>query len=427
MSILIKNANLISMADNRPKIEEDVDVLIENNYIKKIEKNIFVNEEVKIINAKNKVVMPGFINTHSHIPMSIFRETLDGLNLQEWLKDKIWPMEDKLTKEDIYFGSMLSFIEMIKSGCTLINDMYFLTEQIIKAAIEIGIRLNTTRTLLSIDSNKRLKDFDELSNKYKNIDSRIIINMGIHGLYTTNKQDLEMFSKYARDNKLMVHMHFCENKQEVADIKNMYNVESPIDVIEEYFRDIPTILAHCVQLTDNEINRLKDYTNISVSHCPVSNLKLGCGIAKIQKMLDNNILVSIGTDGQGSGSNLDMLEATKYATLLQKGINENPKNLPAYEALKLATINGAKALKIEDKVGSIEEGKNADLIIINTNTETMTPPNNIFANIIYNAKGHNVETTIVNGEILMENRQLKNVNEKEIINQCNRIIKRINI
>ena len=426
MSILIKNANLISMANSRPKFEENVDILINNNIIEKIDKNILESENTKIINATNKIVMPGFINTHAHVPMSIFRETLDGLNLQEWLKEKIWPMEDKLTGEDIYFASLLSFIEMIKNGCTCVNDMYFLTEQIIKVAIECGIRLCTTRTLLSVDPDIKLKEFDEIVNKYKNIDGKIMLNMGIHGLYTTNKEDLVKFLKYAKDNKLMVHMHFCENKQEVEDIKNKYNVESPMDVIEEYFRDIPTILAHCVILTNDEINRLKKYKNISVSHCPVSNLKLGCGIAKIQKMLDNNILVSIGTDGQGSGSNLDMLEAAKYATLLQKGINENPKNIPAYEALKLITINGAKALKIEDKVGSIEEGKCADLIVLNTNTETMTPTNDIFANILYNAKGYNVDTTIVNGEILMENRVLTKIIEKDVFKQCSKIISRIN-
>ena len=369
--------------------------------------------------------MPGLINTHAHVAMSIFRETLDGYNLQEWLKDKIWPMEDKLNGEDIYYGSYLSFIEMIKSGCTCINDMYFLPEYSIKAAMETGVRFQTTRTLISNDVDKRLEELKDLINKYKSNDT-ISINIGIHGLYTTNEEDLKNFLNFAKKENLHVHMHFCENSKEVQDIITSYNVKSPVEVIEKYFKDIPVLLAHCVKLTDNDIETISNYKNISISHCPVSNLKLGCGIAKIQKMIDNGILISLGTDGQGSGSNLDMFESMKYSALLQKGVNENPKDMSAYEVLKCATINGAKALKLDDKIGSIEEGKCADIIILDINKENMKPLNDIFANIVYNAKGTNVETTIVNGKVLMENRILNEINEQKICNECEGIIFKLN-
>ena len=398
MKMLIKNANVISMDQKREKYEENVDILINNNIIEKIGKNIQVESDVKIIDATGKIVMPGLINTHAHISMSIFRETLDGYGLQQWLEEKIWPMEDKLTNEDIYYATYLSCIEMIKTGCTTINDMYFMTDDIIKATTETGVRIQTTRTLMSNNPEERLEDLKRLIDKYKN-NELVSFNAGIHGLYTTNEDDTKKFIEFAKENNLLAHIHFCENSKEVEDIKKDYNVNSPVDVLKKYFTEISTILAHAVKLTKKEIEELATLKNISVSHCPVSNLKLGCGIAKIQDMLEQNINVTLGTDGQGSGSNLDMFETMKFTALLQKGINENPKDLPAYEVIKMATINGAKALGLEKNIGSIEEGKCADIIIVNLDTSVAKPINNIFADIVYNAKGTNVETTIINGKI----------------------------
>lgn len=426
MKILIKNANLISMSEEKEKYEENIDILINNDSIEQIGKNLKLNEEVKIIDATKKLVMPGLINTHAHIPMSIFRETIDGYELQNWLEEKIWPMEDRLTDEDIYYATYLSCLEMIKTGCTTINDMYFMTDNIIKAVTKTGVRIQTTRTLMSGgDSAKtRLTELKNLIGNYKE-NELVTFNAGIHGLYTTKEDDTIEFIEFAKNNKIPVHMHFCENSKEVEDIKKDYNVYSPVEVIKKYFTEIPVILAHAVKLTEKEIEEISNLKNISISHCPISNLKLGCGIAKIQKMLDKNINVTLGTDGQGSGSNLDMFETMKFTALLQKGVNENPKDLTAYEVIKMATINGAKALNMDDKIGSIEEGKKADIIIINTNTELMQPVNNVFADVVYNAKGSNVETTIVNGKILMENRSINNINENEIYNECAKIIERI--
>ncbi len=422
MKILIKNCNLISMSENRKKYEPNMDILIEDNKIKRIEKNI--NEDCeKVINASGKVVMPGLINTHSHISMSIFRETVDGLKTQDWLTKKIWPMEDKLTNEDIYYATMLSCIEMIETGCTCINDMYFMTEDIIKAALESGVRLQTTRTLMGHNKEDliRLEELNNLLENYKY--ETITFNAGIHGLYTSNEEYVKKCVDFAEEKNLPIHMHFCENTQEREDIKRDYNVEEPSDVIKRDFKDIHNILAHSVKISDKDIENLKE-TNTYISHCPVSNLKLGCGIAPITKMVGEGLCVSLGTDGQGSGSNLDMFETMKFTALLQKGINENPEDLPAYEVLKMATINGAKALKLNE-TGEIEEGKLADLIIINMEETITNPINNIFAEIVYNVKGSNVDTTIVNGKVLMENRKINNVNKKEIIQKCEKIIERI--
>ena len=187
MRILIKNANVISMDEKRPKWEKDTDILIEDTRIKKMGRGISENAN-KVIDASGKIVMPGLINTHSHVPMSIFRETVDGYMTQDWLEKKIWPMEDKMSKEDIYDASLLSFIEMIKTGTTTINDMYFMTEEIMKAATETGVRIQTTRTLMDMtgDGDTRIEELKKLLNTYQGKQENITFNIGIHGFYTTN-------------------------------------------------------------------------------------------------------------------------------------------------------------------------------------------------------------------------------------------------
>lgn len=414
MKILIKNCILVSMDNKRNKIEKNIDILIENNKIKKIDKNI--NERVdKIIDATDRVVMPGLINTHSHVGMSIFRETLDGYTLQGWLNEKIWPIEDNLTGEDIYYASYLSFIEMIKTGTTTINDMYFFPDDIIRAMKDTGIRLQTTRTLMSTAKPKeRLVELQELIDN--NEDELLTFNAGVHSLYTCNSEYVDDCVEFSKKNNLPVHMHFCENTTELFDVQQLHG-SKPMDILKNKFKGVKLLLAHLVKLTEKDIDEISNM-DISVAHCPISNLKLGCGIANIDYMLKKGINVSLGTDGQGSACNLDMFETMKFASLLQKGITENPKALTAYETLKMATINGAKALGLEDKIGTIEEGKCADIIIIDLNDIVIKPVNDLISELVYNVKGHNVVTTIVNGKILMEDRKLFIDNEEEISKKC---------
>ena len=428
MKILIKNCNLISMNLKEPenKIQKNMDILIENEKIIKISKNIKDSAE-KVIDGTEKIVMPGLINTHAHVPMSIFRETVDGYITQDWLTQKIWPVEAKLTEEDVYFASMLSYIEMIYSGTTTINDMYFMQNKIVNAALDTGVRLQVTRTLMDTDGSgeRKLVEIEEFIKKYKEKYDTISLNVGIHGLYTNTEEYLQKGLEIAKKYKLPVNMHFCENEQEREDIKKMYNIASPIEPIKKYFKNIHLILAHAVKLTNEEIEKIAKQ-DIYIAHCPVSNLKLGCGIAPITKMQEENICISLGTDGQGSGSNLDMFETMKYTALLQKGYLENPTLMPAYEVLKMATINGAKTLNLENQIGSIEEGKLADIIILNLDSPLTLPLNDIIAEIVYNVKAQNVETTIVNGKILMENKVFKLKNDPKVIyGKCKNIINRI--
>lgn len=400
MKTIIKNATLISMDLDRPQIQENMDIIIDGKVISEIGRDL-ETEVDKIIDADNKIVIPGLINAHSHIPMSIFKEIVDGCPLQEWLEDKIWPIEAKLVGEDIYNASILSFNEMIKTGTTTINDQYFMPEFIIKAAEQKKVRLELTRTLIDSDGEGdiKLQQLEELLEKYKDKNDKISFNIGIHGLYTCSPEYVKKATDLARKYSLSVHMHFCENSKEVEDIKRIHNVEYPAQVLEKYFNGINTILAHCVKLTKKDMEVIKNM-NISVAHCPVSNLRLGCGVAPIEEMRKMGINITIGTDGQGSGSNLDMFESMKFTALLQKGILEQASSMPAFEVLKMATINGAKALNKENEIGSIEIGKKADIILLDLDNPVTMPINNLLADIVYNVKGTNVVLTMVDGDVI---------------------------
>ena len=424
--ILIKNGKVL-LLKNEDIVIENKDILIENGKIVKIERNIQDNAD-KVIDAQNHIVMPGLINTHAHIPMSIFRETTEGCKLYEWLNDKIWPIEDKLTREDIYWASMLSYIEMISTGTTCVNDQYFMPEQIREAAVNTGVRAVITRPIVDMggDLQTIINEFRELYESRDENNALITYSVAPHSLYTCSDKALEACTSLAKEYNLPIHVHFLESIDEIEDIKNKHG-RPAIQVLRDYFKDVHTILAHCVKLTDEDIEVLKTM-DCGIAHNPISNLRLGCKIADTTKYLKQGLNVALGTDGQGSGSNMDMFEAMRVACLAQGGIHENEERITAKDAVKMATINGAKLLQLDNKIGSIEVGKDADIILVNIEEKldniTMLTNLNKIANLVYNTSGRSVDTTIVKGNILMENRQIKNVDVNEVIMKCNKILER---
>ena len=322
--MLIKNGKVIIFEENDVKVKES-DIEVENNIIKKIAKSIEPDINEKIIDATGKVVMPGLINTHAHIAMSIFRGTFEGCNLYTWLNEKIWPIEAKLTKEDVYNASMLSILEMISTGTTCVNDHYFMSEEIRKALEESKLRAMITRVLMDTDgeeaSKKRIEEFVRLYESRDNNNDLITYSVSPHGLYTCSGKLLKEARELAIKYNLPIHTHFLESIDEIEDIKRMHGEEAS-KVLKKYFSEIHTILAHGVKLNDEDVEILKTM-NCSIAHNPISNFRLGCKIADVTKYLQNGINVALGTDGQGSGNNLDMFETMKIAALAQGGIHEN--------------------------------------------------------------------------------------------------------
>lgn len=425
--MIIKNGNVLLFKDNDVVIEK-TDVKIKDGKIVKIDNNLELEDGEKVIDAKEKVVMPGLINTHTHIAMSIFRGTFEGCSLYTWLNEKIWPIEAKLTREDVYNASMLSIAEMISTGTTCFNDHYFFAEETRKAVEETGMRAVLTRVLMDTDGDDagqtRIDEFEKFYDTRDENNDLITYTVSPHGLYTCSSKCLEKASSLARKYNLPVHVHFLESIDEIDDIKKMHGMTG-VEVLKRYFDGIHTILAHGVKLNDEDIEELK-YMDIGIAHNPISNLRLGCKIADTTKYTKNNINVALGTDGQGSGNNLDMFETLRTACLIQGGIHENEDRLTSKDAIKMATINGAKLLKIDDKVGSIEEGKDADIILVDMSQSldniTKLPNNDIISNLVYNTCGRDVDTTIVKGNILMEARRLKNINIEGIIEKIHKIL-----
>ena len=418
--MLIKNGKVILFKADDVSVENK-DIRIENDIIKQIEDNIEPQADEKVIDASNKVVMPGLINTHAHITMSIFRGTFEGCNLYTWLHEKIWPIEAELTEDQVYDATMLSILEMISTGTTCVNDHYFFSKKIRQALEESKMRAVLTRVLMDSDgkeaSEQRINEFIDLYETRDKNNNLITYTVSPHSLYTCSDALLEKSKELAIKYNLPIHTHFLESIDEIEDIQKLRGEEAS-KVLKKYFDGIHLILAHCVKLNDEDIEILKTL-DCGIAHNPISNFRLGCKIADTTKYLKNGINVALGTDGQGSGNNLDMFEAMKVATLSQGGIYENEKFINSRDVLKMATINGAKLLGLDKEIGSIEEGKKADLIIVDIAPKLdnikMVPNNDVISNLVYNTEGRNVETTIVNGEILMENRKFVNLNVEKII------------
>ena len=426
-TILIKNAVIL---DPNTDYDGQKDLLIKNDLISEISDNISEKNVDKIIDAKDKILLPGFINTHTHLSMTLFRGLADDLALDEWLNDNIWPMEANLNGNYCYIGALLGAVELIKSGTTTFSDMYFYMEDVAKAVEESGIRAVLSYGMIDFgDEEKRKVEIENNMTLFKNChdtaDGRIKVFLGPHSPYTASEELLKEVRKLADENGMKIHIHVSETQKEIDDVFNEKGLR-PFEYLDSIgFLGPDVLCAHCVWLNDNEIDIIKK-NDVKISHNPCSNMKLASGIAPVSKLIDNDICVSIGTDGASSNNNLDLIEELKTASLLQKVSTLDPKVLTSDEAIAIGTINGAKALGLEDEIGSIEVGKKADLILIDTNNANMIPDSsNLSSNIIYSANGSNVDTTICNGKILMENKKLTTLDEQEIYDKARKAIEEL--
>ena len=415
MSILIKNIDLIPM-DGKKETLKNTNIYIKNNIIEHIGE---IREDIKtekIIDGKNKLAMPGLINAHTHIGMSLLRNYADDLPLQDWLTQKIWPIEGKMKAEDIYWGSLLSMVEMIQGGTTSFCDMYDFMDQVAKGVGESGMRAVLTRGMIE-EPGKSQEKLDQAKSLYENyhgaFDGRVKIMLAPHAPYTCGPEFLCETIKLAKDLNTGIHIHLSETKKEVEDSFKLYG-KSPIEHVANLgLFDVHTIGAHCIHLDDKDIKIIKDKNVFPVNN-PGSNLKLASGFARIEDMLKARIPVALGTDGSSSNNNLNMFEEINLASLINKAVNNSATSVPAGLALEMATINGAKALQWEDEIGSIEVGKKADLILIDLDKAHFYPRHNIISAMAYTAQASDVDTVIIDGKIIMEKREIKTLDVEKI-------------
>lgn len=425
--ILIKDATIITM-DNNKRVYEKSDLLINNGIIKAISPSGSAGHEAdQVLSGTGKVVIPGLINAHNHAAMSLFRSYADDYPLMEWLEKKIFPAEAKLEPEDTYWGALLAMLEMIRGGTTTFVDMYFYMEQTAQACLESGMRAMLSQVFIgenAVPGFNSLEDVKSFTEQWDNAASgRINTILGPHAPYTCSPEFLQKVLRVSEDTRPLIHIHLSESRQEVEQSLKEYN-KTPVAVMQEigmFEREV--LAAHCVHLTDEDIEILST-NKVGIAHNPGSNMKLGNGVAPLTRLLENDALVGLGTDGPASNNNLDMFEEIRLAALLQKGFNENPVSISAEQALSLATSSGARALK-KDDIGVIEAGKKADLVILDFNQPHLQPESDPVANIVYSALSSDVETVIIDGSIVYNKGEFLTLDREKIIYEANGRAKRL--
>lgn len=422
--ILIQADYILTWKDGW-KIIRDGELLIEGNTIvycgKQEERQ--GRDFSRVIHGKNKMIMPGFVNAHTHAAMSLFRGYADDLPLMEWLEKKIWPAEANLKGEDIYWGTLLAICEMIKGGTTCFADMYFIMEEVARACYESGIRASLSRGLIGLSKIKDIIGLKESKTLVKNWhgqgEGRITVMLGPHAPYTCPPRYLHKVMELAAELNVPLHMHLAETVNEVDQSIKEYG-KRPVEHMGEIgLLEHRLLAAHCVHLTPEEIEILAE-RKVAVAHNPGSNLKLGSGVAPVTEMLEKGVLVSLGTDGAASNNNLDMVEEMRLAALLQKGLKQNPTVLPVEETLKMATLNGAKALYLEVETGTLAPGSRADLIMFDLSGPHLNPLHNPLAQIAYSAMASDIDLVAVDGKVLLEKGELKTIDEERVLFEASR-------
>jgi len=412
MSIAIKNAEIIGKEGKR-------DVLIDDGEIKRIGQ---VREAEKIIDAEGKYLSSGFFNTHTHAAMSLFRGVADDKEFWDAWPNIVWPLEDNLTEEDVYWGTKLACLEMIKTGTVAFNDMYFFMESALDAVEEMGMKAVLSYGLIDQNDPEKLEKEKRATKKFVEYSERSELvepAVGPHSVYTVSEEGLQWSADFAKKNDLLIHTHLAETKKERDDFKEEHEV-SFTEYLDSFgLLSERTTVAHCVWLEEEDHELLAE-RRAAVSHNPSSNMKLGVGKPMdYGSMKNNGVEVTLATDGCVSNNNLDMLEEAKTAALQQK-MSGDATLLNADEAYDMLTRKGAQALDIDS--GRIEEGMPADLVLVDKDVKAM-PDHDVKSNLIYSMDGSSVTDVIINGDIVMRERKVEG--EKKIIKRANERAKKL--
>ncbi|MFZ5858055.1 MAG: amidohydrolase family protein [Chloroflexota bacterium] len=382
-----------------------------------------------------KVLMPGLINAHTHVPMTLLRGIADDLRLDVWLQGYLWPVEREfVSPEFVRLGTQIACAEFIRSGVTTFNDMYFFEEEVAQATAEAGLRAVCGQSVLKFptsdapsyeDGIARARDFIQ---RWKG-HPLIVPAIAPHAPYTTTAEMLRETAQLAKEYDVPLHTHLAETSFEVENMRNENNMPVIPYVKKQGLFEAKVIAAHCVHVDMGEIRTLKNH-GAGVSHNPSSNLKLASGFAPVTKMLEAGLNVGIGTDGPASNNDLDMFEEVRLASFVAKAASNDPTSVPAQTALTMATRFGAQALHLGHLTGSLTPGRRADLIVVDTSPLHNSPrfrrdPNNAYAQIVYAAKSTDVSDVMVNGKWLMRDRELLTLNEKELLAQAQEVAQKI--
>ena len=423
MNLLIKNATVV-LPDGQTK---NANIAVEGSKILAIGEAPadFIAEQT--IDAKDMLAIPGFVNAHTHASMTLLRSYADDMELMTWLNDHIWPVEAKMISNDIYWGAALAAVEMLESGTTTFADMYGpFMERVADVVTESGMRGVLSRGIIGVapDGEKKIEENISLYEDYHGAaNGRIKVMFGPHAPYTCPPDFLKKVAAAAQRLGAEVHIHMNETKAEIEQITKQYG-KRPFEYVEDTgLFESPTLAAHCVHLSDDEIAIIKKH-NIRVAHNPGSNMKLASGIAPVPRLLKEGVTVALGTDGTSSNNNLDMLQEVQLAALLHKVNEYDPLAVPAFEALKMGTEYGAKAVGL-DGIGRLEAGAKADIVLVSMKGAAWVPRFNEVSLLVYSGSAADVDTVICDDKVLMQHRELKTLDEEKIKYEAQKCAERL--
>ncbi len=432
MKTLIKNG-LVLLLESGGWVLRERDLLICGNRIARIGEDL-AEPDARVLDASDMLVMPGLINAHTHAYMTLHRNYADDLPFFDWL-DKVQKVEDGMTEEDVYWTTLLAAIEMIRSGTTCFVDMTIKSARELQgpgsaaagAARDSGIRAVISRGLAGVsDSEESLMKFGQAVREMEMFrgESRLRFLHGPHAPYSCMPDYLMKLTRSCRERGIGQTIHLSESRLEMEGMEREHQT-TPIQYVDRWgIFEVPVIAAHAVYATDEDI-RLMAEKKVSVAINPRSNMKLGNGFAPVDKFLRAGINVCLGTDGCGSNNTLNMFSEMSAAALVYKGANTDPGCVDAGEVLRMATVNGARAIGLEGELGEIREGALADLILVRLDEPQFIPANNVIAGLVYSSSGAEVDTVMVDGRVLMENRRLTTIDEAGVYREIRRITERL--
>lgn len=435
-SLLIKNAQIITMNAQEEIINGDL--FIQDDRIQAIGPSLNIQTADKVIDASGQTVIPGFVQTHIHLCQTLFRGKGDDLELMDWLKKRIWPLEASHDEESIYYSAMLGIGELLQSGTTTVVDMETVnyTDSAFQALAESGIRALSGKVMMDKGSQvpaglqektaESIQASVDLLEKWHMYDhGRLRYAFSPRFVVSCTEQLLKEVQALSTHYNVNVHTHASENKGEIQIVQEQTGMRNVVYLDHLGLANERLILAHCIWLDKQEKQIIKE-KGVHVSHCPGSNLKLASGIAEVPDLLNHGASVSLGADGAPCNNNLDMFNEMRLAALIQKPVH-GPTSMNALTVLKMATIGGAKAVGMDHEIGSLEAGKKADLVILNLNNFHTFPSYDAdpISRIVYSASRSDVETTIIDGKILMENKLMKTINKEIVLKEADRSIKRL--
>lgn len=425
--LLLHNCRILQVGKTETEILEKQDILITEQYIEAIEPVGVINPEQshEIIDAAGMVALPGLINTHAHVPMVLFRGLAEDVDLETWFNDYMWPLERNLEAEDVYWGMLLGLAEMIEAGVTTVADHYFYMDLAARAVTEAGTRAALGWAVFGSQGTDGLDLTARFAEQFQNAaDGRITTWLAPHAPYTCDDQFLRGIARRAEKLNAGIHIHVSETQEQTE--QSIANKGlTPIEVLEQTgILDHRTILAHCCGITDSDIKLLSPYP-CGIAHAPKTYMKLAMGTPPIAALLKENIAVGLASDGAVSNNTLDIWESMRLMALLQKFHTGKAENITIHETLTTATRGSAAVLNLSDKIGVLAPGFLADIILVDMSGPHHQPLHNIPANLVYATRSSDVQTVIVNGQVLMKNRELLTLNKKDIFDHVNKRMHRL--